>query len=191
MYYWLYYSHCRLFSFLVQLFFDYLPNLVIRHRSEIVIVHTYIILRRIEILQSACIYTCIVLPCVYMSKELPYISFVRTAETEERIMIQVDTVLVYHDVALHHNLLKMVYESLAEVLQVVVAYNQVYLSIQSVKQFCPFGSTTMAEVTEVKNGIVRADYAIPVGNQRFIHFLHIPERTVAETDYISVTEVSV
>lgn len=53
------------------------------------------------------------------------------------------------------------------------------------------GSASIAEVTEVKNGIVRADYAIPVGNQRFIHFLHIPERTVAETDYISVTEVGV
>lgn len=45
--------------------------------------------------------------------------------------------------------------------------------------------------TRVEHDILRADHAVPIGNNRFIHVRHILERPVAEPDDIGMVEVGV
>ena len=126
-----------------------------------------------------------------MSKELPNIIFVGTAEAEEGIVIQVYAVLIYHDMTLHNHLLEAIEESLSEILQIMIANYQVDFAIQSVKYLCPFGSTSQTEVAEVEYVVIRADDLIPIGYKRFIHVIDILKRTIAELKYVSMIEVGV
>ncbi len=106
-------------------------------------------------------------------------------------MIKVDAVLVYHDVALHHYFLKTVGESLAKILQVMIAYDEVDSSVQPVKHLCPFVCTSKTEITKMKHVIVHTDNAVPIGNQCFIHIISILEWPIAIPYYIRVIEVGV
>ncbi len=106
-------------------------------------------------------------------------------------MIKVDAVLVYHDVALHHYFLKTVGESLAKILQVMIAYDEVDFSVQPVKYLCPFCSTTEAKVSKVKDIIVPTDNTIPIGYQYFIHIFNTLEWAIAEPYDIRMIEVGV
>lgn len=63
----------------VYLFFDYLPNLLIRHRREIVVIYSDIILSGIEVLKAIGIYSGVVLAGVDVTKELPDVIFVHSA----------------------------------------------------------------------------------------------------------------
>ena len=69
-------------------------------------------------------------------------------------MVQVDVMFVYYDVALHHHFFEAGDEPLAEILQIMIANNQMDLSIQAVEHICPFCSPTEAEVSKVKYVIV-------------------------------------
>ena len=80
---------------------------------------------------------------------------------------------------------------LPQVLDVVIAGNKVYFPVQPVQYVYPFGRTAQTEITQVEHDILRADYAVPVGNNRFIHVRHILEGPVTEPDDIGVVEVGV
>jgi len=73
----------------------------------------------------------------------------------------------------------------------MVAENQIYLAIQSIKNFSPFSWTAQTEITQVKNSIIQANCIIPIGDNRFIHHFHILKRSVAETNDISVIKVGI
>ena len=80
---------------------------------------------------------------------------------------------------------------LPQVLDVVVAGNKVYFPVQPVQYIYPFGRTAQTEITQVEHDIFRADHAVPVRDNRFIHVRYILERPVAEPDDIGVVEVGV
>lgn len=80
---------------------------------------------------------------------------------------------------------------LPQVLYVVGAGNKVYFPVQTVQYVYPFGRTAQTEITQVEHDILRADHAVPIGNNRFIHVRHILERPVAESDDIGMVEVGV
>ena len=69
---------------------------------------------------------------------------------------------------------------LPQVLDIVVAGNKVYFPVQPVQYVYPFGRTAQTKITQVEHDILRTDYSIPVGNNRFIHVRYILEWPVAE-----------
>ena len=106
-------------------------------------------------------------------------------------MIQINLLFIHLDIHLHRYLLEVFRVILPQVLDVVVAGNEVYFPVQPVQYVCPFGRTAQTEITQVEHDILRADHAVPVGNNRFIHVRYILERPVAEPDDIDVVEVGV
>jgi hypothetical protein len=73
----------------------------------------------------------------------------------------------------------------------MVAENQVYLPVQTVKQLSPFSGTSQTEISQMENCIIFAYNTIPIIYQRFVHLLYIVERTVAKLDNICMVEVRV
>ncbi len=80
---------------------------------------------------------------------------------------------------------------MSDIFQVMVAENQVYLPVQTVKQPSPFSGTSQTEISQMKNCIILAYNTIPIIYQRFVHLLYIVERTVTELDNICMVEVRV
>lgn len=78
-------------------------------------------------------------------------------------MIQIYPLLADFYVHLHCYMLKSVNVTLAYILQIMVAHNQIYLSVQPVKDFTPFGRTAKTEITQVKHDIILPDYVVPIG----------------------------
>ena len=106
-------------------------------------------------------------------------------------MIQINLLLVDLDIHLHRYMLEVFRVILPQVLYVVGAGNKVYFPVQTVQYVYPFGRTAQTEITQVEHDILRADHAVPIGNNRFIHVRHILERPVAESDDIGMVEVGV
>lgn len=106
-------------------------------------------------------------------------------------MVQVYPLLANLYVHLHCHVLEPAYEALAYILQIVITHNQIYLSVQPVKDFTPFGRTAKTEITQVKHDIILSDCIIPIGNYSFIHHFHILERPVAETYDIQGLKIGV
>jgi hypothetical protein len=82
-------------------------------------------------------------------------------------------------------------KSLSDIFQVMVAENQVYLPVQTVKQLSPFSGTSQTKISQMENCIILAYNTIPIIYQRFVHLLYIVERTVAELDNICMVEMRV
>ena len=125
-----------------------------------------------------------------MPEELPDI-LVTAFKAQERIVAEIDLLLAHHDVHLHRHMLKATDEALAQVLQVVIAHYQKDLSIQSVEHFGPLSSTTQAEISQVEYCVIGPDYPVPIRYQRFVHLLHILERSVAELDDVRMVEMGI
>ena len=106
-------------------------------------------------------------------------------------MVEIYLLLAYLNMHLHRYMLKTTIISLPQILDVVVADNQVNLTIKPIKDICPLCGATQTKVAEMKHNIVRADYAIPVGYECFVHNLHILKWPTTEVDNIGVVEVSV
>ena len=51
---------------------------------------------------------------------------------------------------------------LAYILQIVITHNQIYLSVQPVKDFSPFGRTAKTEIAQMKDGVILTDCIIPI-----------------------------
>ena len=64
-------------------------------------------------------------------------------------------------------------------------------SVQPIQYVYPFGRAAQTEIAQVEHDILRADYAVPVGNNRFIHVRYILEWPVAEPNDIGMVEVGV
>lgn len=60
--------------------------------------------------------------------------------------------------------------------------------VQPIQYVYPFDRPAQTEITQVEHGILHADHAVSIGNDRFIHVRHILERPVAEPDDIGVVE---
>ena len=128
---------------------------------------------------------------MHMTEQLPDIRLVSTLEAEKRIVAEVDFLFPYLYSHLHGYMLKAPDKSLTYILQVVVAKNQIYSTIESVKNLRPFIRATKTEVSEMKDNVIMAHRLIPVCYQYLVHLCCIIEGTPAVTDYIFVVEVGV
>ena len=106
-------------------------------------------------------------------------------------MIQIDLLLIYLNIHLHHNLFKVFPIVLSQVLYVMIASNKIDFSVQPAQYIYPFGRTAQTKIAQVKHDIIRSNYSVPVGNNRFIHMGHIFERPVAKPDDVGMVEVGV
>jgi len=106
-------------------------------------------------------------------------------------MVEVNLAFAYLYIALHHYLFNAGTEALTQVLQVMIAHYQMNPAIEAVENFCPFCRAAKAEIAKMEHVIFRAHYPIPIGNERLVHFFHIPERTLTEPDDIGMIEMSI
>ena len=178
------------FRYLFHLLYNYLPHLFIRNRSETIVVHSHVILRGIQILESSCIYPRIALPGMDMAKQLPHV-LVAAFEAEEGIVAKVDFPLANLYAHLHGHVFEPSEESLSDVLQVVVAEDEIYPAVQPVKKPCPLSRTSQTEVAEMEDCVILADHFVPIGDYSFVHLFDIPERAVAKPDNVRMVEMRV
>ena len=106
-------------------------------------------------------------------------------------MVQIYFLLADRYVHLHCHMLKSVNVTLAYIFQIVVAHNQIYPAVQSVKNFSPLSRTAKTKISQMKNYIILTDCIIPVGYDSFIHRFHILERPVAEANDIPMEKMGI
>ena len=106
-------------------------------------------------------------------------------------MVEIYLLLPNLDVHLHRYMLKTTIISLPQILDVVVADNQVNLTIKPIKDIGPLCGASQTKVPKMKDNIVRSDYAIPVGYECFVHNLHTLKWPTTKIDNIGVVKVSV
>ena len=106
-------------------------------------------------------------------------------------MVEIYLLLPNLDVHLHCDMLKSAIISLPQIFDVVVANNQINLTIKPIQDIGPLCGATQTKVAEMKDYIVRTDYAIPVGYERFVHNLHILKWPTTKVDNIGVVKVCI
>ena len=99
--------------------------------------------------------------------------------------------LAHFDVHLHGNVFKPVYESLTDVLQVMISEYQIEFAVQTVKYLCPFCRTTQAEIAQVENGVIFTYRIVPIRYHHLVHLLYVLERTIAKPDDVRMIEMRI
>ena len=92
---------------------------------------------------------------------------------------------------LHGNVFKPIYESLTDVLQVMIAEYQVDFTVQTVKYFRPLCCATQTEITQVENSIICTYHAVPISYHHLVHLLSVLERTIAKPDDVRMIEMRI
>lgn len=161
-----------------------------RYWGKVVIVHSYVVLCRIEVLESSGIDARIALSGMNVAKQLPNV-LITAFEAEERIVVQIDALLAHLDMHLHSYMLESAHEALTDVLKVVVTHDEIYLAVQTVKKPGPLGSSAKAEVSQMKDDVILTDKFIPISYNSLIHFINVLEWTLAVAYNIGMVEVGV
>ena len=128
---------------------------------------------------------------MHMPEKLPAVIPLSALETEERMMIQVDTHLLEAKVSLHGHLLKTAEETLPDIFEVMVTHDKMNLTIQAIQHLRPFGGATQAKITQMEHRILRTNNLVPITNEYLIHFLHIPEGTITKPDNIRMMKMRI
>ena len=126
-----------------------------------------------------------------VSEELPHIIMIATIKAQIRKVIQVDFLLAYLYANRHCDVFKPIYEALTDILEVVIAENEIDPAVETVKNLIPFICTTETEVSEMEYDIIRTDHIVPVRDDGFIHLTDCFEWAVAVSQYVGMVEVSV
>ena len=106
-------------------------------------------------------------------------------------MVQIYPLFTDLYVHLHCHMFKSVNVALTYILQIMVAHNQIYLSVQPVKDFSPFGLTAKTEIAQMKDNVILPDCIVPIGDYGLIHHFHILKRPVAETNDIPMIKMGI
>lgn len=86
-----------------------------------------------------------------VSEELPHVIVIAPIKAEIGKVVQVDFLLPDLNAHRHCNVLEPIYESLPDILEVMITENEVDSAVQAVKNLIPFIRTTEAEVTEMES----------------------------------------
>ena len=86
---------------------------------------------------------------------------------------------------------KPVDETLPDVLEVVIAENEIDSAVETVKNPVPLIGTPKAEVAEMKHYIIRGYHVVQVRYECLVHFVDVAIRTLAVFDYIRMVEVGI
>lgn len=88
---------------------------------------------------------------MHMAEQLPYVVMIATLKAQTGKVVQVDFLLFDLNAHRHCNVLEPIYESLPDILEVMITENEVDSAVQTVKNLIPFICTTEAEVTEMES----------------------------------------
>lgn len=88
---------------------------------------------------------------MYVAKQLPHVVMIAAIKAQIGKVVQIDFLFANLNAHRHCNVLEPVYESLPDILEVVIAKNEVDFAIQTVKNLIPFIRTTETEVTEMES----------------------------------------
>ena len=124
-------------------------------------------------------------------EQLPDVVVIATLKAQVWKVIQVDFLLPYLYAHRHCNVFKPVYEPLPDVLEVVIAKNEIDSAVETVENPVPLIGTSEAEVAEMKHYIIRADYIVPVHYDCIVHVMSVTKRTLAVADYIRMVEMGI
>jgi hypothetical protein len=125
-----------------------------------------------------------------MSEQLPYVR-ISAVKTEERVVVEINLLLFHLDAHPHGYMLESCHQSWTHISQVVVPQNKIDASVQTVEETGPLCASAQTEVAQMEDGVVFPYHAVPILHHRFVHFLDIRERTLAEFNDITVIEVSI
>ena len=160
-------------------------------RSEIVVVHAHIVLQREKHPQARVVQTSMrCRTAVDVAEELPDVS-VRTAVTEERIVVQDDRLTTHFDGHLLGNVFELTHIALAERLHVVVPKDKVFASGKGMKDIVPKSRAPMGEVTQVEHDAILRHGLPPATDKFSVHLFGIADRPSAVADDVLVTKVGV
>ncbi len=122
-----------------------------RQRRKVIVVYPDIKLCREEILKSPGVNPGVRWAAMHMAKQLPYIVMIAAIKAQIGKVVQVDFLLLDLNAHRHCNVLEPIYESLPDILEVMITENEVDSAVQAVKNLIPFIRTTEAEVTEMES----------------------------------------
>lgn len=128
---------------------------------------------------------------MHMAEQLPYIVMIATIKAQIRKVIQVDFLIAYLYAHRHCNVFKPIYEALTNILEVVIAENEIDSTVETVKSLIPFISSTETEVSEMEDDIIRSNHSVPVCDDGFVHLINRLERAIAILQYVGVIEMGV
>lgn len=126
-----------------------------------------------------------------VSEELPHVSVITSIKAQVREVVQVDFLLADLNAHRHCNVLKPIYESLSDILEVMITENEVDSAIQTVENLIPLSSSTETKVSEMEDYIIRPNHVVPVSDDGFVHLIDSLERTIAILQYVGVIEMGV
>ena len=174
-----------------QLCLDLGLHLSVGNGPEIVVVHTYVVLEREQVLETGMIEPRMRhRPAVYVAEQLPHIP-IRAAIGEEGVMVQDDALSAYADGHLLGHELEAAHESLLDVLHVVVAQNQVDLAVQAVHDVVPVLRSAKAEVTQMEHDTIVRYGLVPATDDFLVHHHSIGKWPAAEANDVLVVEMRV
>ena len=87
-----------------------------------------------------------------VTEELPHVVMITSLKTQIGKVIQVDFLFANLNAHRHCNVLEPIYESLSDILEVMITENEVDSAVQTVEKFIPFFSSTETEVSEMEDG---------------------------------------
>ena len=126
-----------------------------------------------------------------MTKQLPHVVMIASFKAQIGKVVQIDFLFADLNAHRHCNVLEPVYESLPDILEVVIAENEIDPAVETVKSLIPFISSTETEVSEMEYDIIRANHIVPVSDDGFIHLTDCLEWTVAISQYVGMVEVGI
>lgn len=126
-----------------------------------------------------------------VTKQLPYVVMITSLKTQIGKVVQVDFLSADLYAHRHCDVFKPIYESLSDILEVMITENEIDSAIQTIYNLIPFIGSTETEVTEMEYDIIRANHIVPVGDYGFIHLTDCLERTIAILQYVGVIEMGV
>lgn len=126
-----------------------------------------------------------------MTEQLPDFVMIAALEAQIREVVQVDFLIADLNAHRHCDMLEPIYESLPDILEVVIAKNEVDSAVQTVNNLIPLFSSTETEVSEMEDYIIRPNHPVPVSDYGLVHLADIFERAVAILQYVGMIEMCV
>lgn len=100
-------------------------GLIERQGCEVIVVYTDIKLCREEVLKASGVNPGVRWAGMHMAEQLPYIVMIATIKAQIRKVIQIDFLFADLNAHRHCNVLELVYESLPDILEVMITENEI------------------------------------------------------------------
>ena len=109
----------------------------------------------------------------------------------QRIVAHCYPIVVFFDRLDLSDILKLLLELLRHPPQIVVSFDQHFISLELIEKFKPVVFCFPAKVADDVNGITAGNDRIPAADQFGIHFFYASKRPIVESNHVLMAEVEV